>query len=108
MTVLYLTICVTNFFLLDRQISFKAPTSVSKVSEILFSEDEPSKIKKLHRCVLDERRKLVPDDVVLALGLFMELSFHPENTKSVFRTIDLSLRARPASAIFLVLKVFRI
>lgn len=108
MAVFYLLVCVTNFFLLDRQITFKTSYSLSKSSSILYSEDEPSKIKKLHRCVLDERRKLVPDEVVLVLGLFMELSVRPRNIESIFRTVDLSIRARSATIIFLFLKVFRI
>jgi hypothetical protein len=105
MAISYLLICVANIFFIDRQITY---VNTEQTGYNLRGEDEPSKITRLHKSVLDERRKLVSDDVLLSCYVNLVWFFNPKNTPLVFHLVDLSLRSKARSPIFLLHSVFRI
>ncbi|RZM30157.1 MAG: hypothetical protein EOO88_01890 [Pedobacter sp.] len=70
----YLIICIGNIFLLDRYVQFSDPELISEVRYSVKPEDGTSKISRLHKGIVDERRKVAAEDIHVFLA-FGELFF---------------------------------
>jgi hypothetical protein len=103
----YMLVSITNLFMIDRQGQWKVTQQLVGSSELM-DGDETSKMIRLHKCVLDDRRKLTAQDILLLLPIDLVWFFTPERSFPILPVVHLSLAALALWPVFLLNCIFRV